>query len=64
MPDKLTMEYIEEERERCAQLVMAMSHDHEFLIHCIRYSVQPSEVEERRKRFEEFPVELTAEDLM
>lgn len=57
MADKFTMVYVEKERERCAQLcaVLARGADKDFLIHCINYSVQPSEIKERRARFAEFP---------
>jgi hypothetical protein len=53
-PDKLIMDYVREEAERCAKLCEAIPDDIEFLVHCIRYSVQPSEIEDRRSRFNEF----------
>jgi hypothetical protein len=74
MRDKLIMDYVSEERNRCILLCEALTKgvwfaDREFLIHCIEYSVQPNEVEARRKRYAEFPsvaadVDPEIEDLM
>jgi hypothetical protein len=66
MTNKLIMDYIEEERERCAVLAakLARGPDRDFLIHCINYAVQLSEIEERRKRFIEMTVIEDIEDLM
>jgi hypothetical protein len=64
MVDKLIIDYVREEAERCAQLCEAIPNDPEFLKHCILYAVQPSEIEERRKRFDEFPKPDNFEDLM
>ena len=66
MTEKLIMEYVEEERARCAALAakLARGTDRDFLIHCINYSVQPIETDERRKRFDEMTVIEDIEDLM
>jgi hypothetical protein len=57
MSDKFIIHYVSEERNRCLALCDEMDwstgDDKEFLMHCIEYSVQPGEVEERRKRFNE-----------
>lgn len=62
--ERIVMEYVEEERARCAALVakLARGADRDFLIHCINYSVQLIEIDERRKRFLEFADDI--EDLM
>jgi len=67
MSDKLTMAYVEEERARCAQLCLTLAGgpDKAFLIHCINYSVQPSEIDDRRTRYEEMASEDAGlEDLL
>ena len=66
MTEKLIMDYIEEERARCAALAtkLARGFDKDFLVHCIEYSVQPIETDERRKRFAEMTVIEDIEDLM
>ena len=53
MTEKLIMDWVEEERARCLALVVALDGEKSFLLHCIVYSVQPSEIDERRKRFNE-----------
>jgi hypothetical protein len=60
------MSWVEEERARCAALAtkLARGADRDFLIHCINYSVQPIETDERRKRFAEMTPVEDIEDLM
>ncbi len=53
MTDKFTMQYVEEERDRCAKLVEMLIGEPDFLMHCIAYWIRPDEVETRRARFEE-----------
>lgn len=62
----MIQDYIEEERARCAALAMKLARgfDKDFLIHCIEYSVQPIETDERRKRFDEMTPVEDIEDLM
>ena len=68
MTEKLIMDWVEEERARCLALVVALAPDGDeksFLLHCIVYSVQPSEIDERRKRFNELSAPYDdVEDLM
>lgn len=66
MTERFITHYIEEERTRCAQLCakLARGVDKEFLIHCIDYSIQPGEIEKRRKRFNEMKPVDDIEDLM
>jgi hypothetical protein len=60
------MSWVEEERDRCAALAVKLARgtDRDFLIHCINFSVQPSETDERRKRFDEMTPVEDIEDLM
>lgn len=53
-------------RARCAALAAKLGRgfDKDFLVHCIEYSVQPIETDERRKRFAEMTVIEDIEDLM
>lgn len=64
MTDKLIMDYVEQERERCAQLCEAIE-DSKFLAYCIRTPVMPNEIEHWRKRFDELSTtDDDIEDLM
>ena len=61
----MVMSWVEEERARCAALAAKLGGlDKDFLVHCIEYSVQPIETDERRKRFVEMTVIEDIEDLM
>ncbi len=64
--DRTIMSYIEEERARCAALVVKLARgaDKSFLIHCINFSVQPSATEDRRTRFDEMSADEGIEDLL
>ncbi len=67
MTDKYIMQYVEEERDRCAKLVEMLIGEPDFLMHCIAYWIRPDEVETRRARFEEMDgvtVDTSFEDLM
>lgn len=57
MTDKLIQDYIEMERERCAQLCEALpsQKDHGFLIYCIRAPVMLKEVADFRQRYADTP---------
>jgi hypothetical protein len=66
MTDRLIMDYVHEERARCASLAKALDNEQNFLIYCIENSVCVFEIPEQRKRFTEFPDAVTDdfEDLM
>lgn len=48
------MDYVEIERARCKALCESID-EKAFLIYCIENSVHENELEEQRKRFDEFP---------
>lgn len=44
-PASMIMDYIREERQRCAELVKLIRDDHAFLIQCIENGMWPDELE-------------------
>lgn len=56
MTDKCIQDYVEMERERCAQLceVLRAESDRGFLLFCIRTPVMPDETDRWRGRYAEF----------
>lgn len=66
MPDKFTYDYVQEERERCAQLCEALQEtcDRGFLAYCIRAPVMPNEIDHWRQRYAETSPVDDVEDLM
>lgn len=67
-PASSVMDYIREERERCAALVELMDwstgDDKQFLLYCINAPWYPDEIDEARKRFGELAPADDFEDLM
>jgi hypothetical protein len=63
--EKYIMDYVEMERERCAQLCDALHAEPGFLLYCIRAPVMPNEIEMFRSRYlETLPPDEELDDLM
>lgn len=61
---KHVLDYIEEERQRCTGLIMAID-DTDFLLYCINDCFcQPDEIAHWRKRYDELNFDPEIEDLM
>lgn len=64
-PASLIMDFIREERERCAALVaMCKPSETKFLLYCINAPWYPDEIDTARKRFGELAPADDFEDLM
>lgn len=63
-PARIIVDFINEERERCAALVDLIRDETAFLLYCINGPWYPDEIDEARKRFGELAPADDFEDLM
>lgn len=63
-PARIIVDFINEERERCAALVDLIRDETSFLLYCINGPWYSDEIDEARKRFGELAPADDFEDLM
>lgn len=63
-PASIIMDYIHEERERCAGLIGLIRDETDFLLYCINAPYYPDEIDTARQRFGELAPADDFEDLM